>query len=129
MMNPAPQDWCIQNGACNVFARRDVDADVVPLLGWNLRQAALHQRLAGRDDLDDASMACRQIGLDAGNEGGGFHRGEKMAEETLLRALEGRTGGGFGLSWAFMSQRILASLPEGDERAIGAAAMTTVRLT
>lgn len=38
-------------------------------------------------------------------------------------------GGGFGLSWAFMSQRLLASLPEGDERAIGAAAMTTVRLT
>jgi hypothetical protein len=28
-----------------------------------------------------------------------------------------------------MSQRILASLPEGEERAIGAAAMTTVRLT
>ena len=28
-----------------------------------------------------------------------------------------------------MSQRILASLPDGDERAIGAAAMTTVRLT
>lgn len=38
-------------------------------------------------------------------------------------------GGGFGLSWAFMSQRVLASLPEGEERAIGAAAMTTVRLT
>lgn len=37
-------------------------------------------------------------------------------------------GGGFGLAWAFMSQRILASL-EGEERAIGAAAMTTVRLT
>jgi MFS family permease len=37
-------------------------------------------------------------------------------------------GGGFGLSWAFMSQRVLASLPI-DERAIGAAAMTTVRLT
>lgn len=37
-------------------------------------------------------------------------------------------GGGFGLSWAFMSQRILASLPD-EERAIGAAAMTTVRLT
>ena len=37
-------------------------------------------------------------------------------------------GGGFGLSWAFMSQRILASLPT-EERAIGAAAMTTVRLT
>lgn len=37
-------------------------------------------------------------------------------------------GGGFGLSWAFMSQRILAALPM-EERAIGAAAMTTVRLT
>lgn len=37
-------------------------------------------------------------------------------------------GGGFGLSWAFMSQRLLASLPT-EERAIGAAAMTTVRLT
>ena len=37
-------------------------------------------------------------------------------------------GGGFGLSWAFMSQRVLASLP-GEERAIGAAAMSTVRLT
>lgn len=37
-------------------------------------------------------------------------------------------GGGFGLSWAFMSQRVLAALP-GEERAIGAAAMSTVRLT
>jgi MFS family permease len=37
-------------------------------------------------------------------------------------------GGGFGLSWAFMSQRILACLPI-EERAIGAAAMSTVRLT
>ena len=37
-------------------------------------------------------------------------------------------GGGFGLSWAFMSQRVLTSLPD-EERAIGAAAMTTVRLT
>ncbi|MDO9431498.1 MAG: MFS transporter [Pseudomonadota bacterium] len=37
-------------------------------------------------------------------------------------------GGGFGLAWAFMSQRILAALPL-EERAIGAAAMTTVRLT
>ena len=37
-------------------------------------------------------------------------------------------GAGFGLSWAFMSQAILAALPD-EERAIGAAAMTTVRLT
>jgi hypothetical protein len=37
-------------------------------------------------------------------------------------------GAGFGLAWAFMSQRLLASLPAG-ERAIGAAGITTVRLT
>jgi hypothetical protein len=37
-------------------------------------------------------------------------------------------GAGFGLGWAFMSQRLLASLPAG-ERAIGAAGITTVRLT
>lgn len=37
-------------------------------------------------------------------------------------------GTGFGLAWAFMSQRLLASLPAG-ERAIGAAGITTVRLT
>ena len=37
-------------------------------------------------------------------------------------------GSGFGLSWAFVSQRILASL-SADDRALGAAGMTTVRLT
>jgi hypothetical protein len=37
-------------------------------------------------------------------------------------------GGGFGLSWAFVSQRILASLT-GEERAIGAVGISTVRLT
>ncbi len=37
-------------------------------------------------------------------------------------------GCGFGLCWAFMSQRVLSSLT-GDERAIGAVGMNTVRLT
>jgi MFS family permease len=37
-------------------------------------------------------------------------------------------GAGFGLSWAFISQRILSSLA-ADDRALGAAGMTTVRLT
>jgi len=37
-------------------------------------------------------------------------------------------GGGFGLSWSFMSQRVLAAL-SGEERGVGAAGMTTVRLT
>jgi hypothetical protein len=37
-------------------------------------------------------------------------------------------GSGFGASWAFMAQAILGATPE-DERAVGAAGMTTVRLT
>lgn len=37
-------------------------------------------------------------------------------------------GAGFGLSWAFISQRILVSLLAG-ERTLGAAGITTVRLT
>jgi MFS family permease len=37
-------------------------------------------------------------------------------------------GAGFGLSWAFMAQKLLAALP-GDERAIGSAAINTVRMT
>jgi hypothetical protein len=37
-------------------------------------------------------------------------------------------GGGFGLSWAFMSQCILSSL-DGEERTIGAVGISTVRLT
>ncbi len=40
----------------------------------------------------------------------------------------GLVGAGFGLSWAFISQRILADL-DGDERAIGGAGIATVRLT
>jgi MFS family permease len=37
-------------------------------------------------------------------------------------------GAGFGLSYSFMSQRVLAVLV-GDERGVGAAGLTTVRLT
>lgn len=40
----------------------------------------------------------------------------------------GLVGTGFGLSWAFISQRILGEL-DGDERAIGGAGIATVRLT
>jgi predicted MFS family arabinose efflux permease len=37
-------------------------------------------------------------------------------------------GAGFGLSWAFMNHRILSSLT-GEERAVGAVGISTVRLT
>jgi MFS family permease len=37
-------------------------------------------------------------------------------------------GAGFGLSWAFLAQAIVTSLPQ-DERAIGSGGMTAIRLT
>jgi hypothetical protein len=80
----------------DIFPRRDVDANVVPFLGRDLGQAAFHQRLAGRDDLDDGGVAL-QIALDRPDQRRRLHAGEQMAEEALLGALEGRAGGGLGL--------------------------------
>jgi hypothetical protein len=37
-------------------------------------------------------------------------------------------GAGFGVAWAFLAQKVLATTPEA-ERAVGAAGMSTVRLT
>ena len=82
----------------DVFARRDVDLDVVPFLGRDLGEAALHQRLAGRDDLDDGGMARLEIALDRADQRRRLHRGEQMAEEALLGGFEGGARGGFGLA-------------------------------
>jgi hypothetical protein len=82
------------------LSRRDVDPHIVPLIRRDVRQAAFHQRLAGRDDLDDGRMACGQIGVDGGDQGGGFHRGQQMAEEALLGGFEGRARGGLGLRFS-----------------------------
>ena len=68
----------------NIFARRDVDLDVVPVLGRDLGQPALHERLAGRDDLDDGGVAGLEIALDRAGQRGRLHRGEQMTEEALL---------------------------------------------
>ena len=76
----------------DVFARRDVDANVVPFLGRDLGEPALHQRLAGRDDLDDGGMAVGQVLLDRTDQRRRLHAGKQVAEETLLGALEGRAG-------------------------------------
>src|SRR3546814_16487699 len=48
----------------DIFARSDVDLHVAPILGRDLGQAALHQRLAGGDDLDDGGVAVLEIALD-----------------------------------------------------------------
>ena len=41
----------------DIFARRNVDLDVVPVLGRYFRETSFHQRFAGRDDLDDSGVA------------------------------------------------------------------------
>ncbi len=77
----------------DIFARSYVDADVVPFLGRDLSETPFHQRLAGGDNLDDCGMSGRQVLLDRPDQGRRLHRGQEMAEEALLGALEGRTGG------------------------------------
>ena len=73
----------------NVFARRDVDLDITPFLGRNLRQATFHQGFAGGDDLDDGGVAGFKIALDRRNQRRCLHGGDEMIEEALLGALEG----------------------------------------
>ena len=53
------------------LAGRQVDIDVVPLRCRDLGDAPFHQRLAGRDELDDGGAAGIEIGLDRADEGGG----------------------------------------------------------
>ena len=81
----------------DIFAGRDIDADVVPLLGRNVGQTPLHQGFPGRDDLHHGGMSRLQILLDRGNDARALHRGDQVVEEALLRAFERRAGGGLGL--------------------------------
>src|SRR5882672_6573338 len=81
----------------HVLARGDVDLDVAPILGLNLREPTLHESLAGRDDLDHGGVARAEIVLDRADQRGRLHRGQEVAEEALLGALEGGTRGGLGL--------------------------------
>ena len=81
----------------HVLARGDVDLDVVPVLGRDLREPALHQRFAGRDDLDDGGMASLEIALDRADQRRRLHAGQQMAEEALLGGFEGGPRGGLRL--------------------------------
>ena len=80
----------------DVFARREVDGDVVPFVGGDFGDAAVHEGLAGGDDLDDASASVREVVVDGSEERGALHGGEQVAEEPLFGAFEGGEGGGFG---------------------------------
>ena len=79
------------------LARGEVDGEVVPLRCRDLGDAPFHQRLAGRDELDHGGAAGIEIGLDRADEAGTLHGGQQVAEEALLRALEGGQRGGLGV--------------------------------
>ena len=78
----------------HVFARREVDREVLPLRCGDLGEAAFHQRLAGGDELDDGGSVPFEVALDRADQRGALHRGEQVSEEALLGALEGGPGGG-----------------------------------
>ena len=94
----------------DIFARGDVDLDVVPLLRRDLGEPTLHQRLAGRDDLDNAGMPGGKVRLGASDQRRRLHRCKQMTEEALLRPFERRSRGGFGLRIERRGATILAGL-------------------
>jgi hypothetical protein len=73
------------------LAGRKVELDLGAILG-EIGQAAVEQGLGGRDQLDDDAMVGGQRFLDGGEQRGQLHGEQKLAEETLLRALEARAG-------------------------------------
>ena len=81
----------------DIFPRSDIDANVVPFLRGDFGEAALHQRLAGRDDLHHGGMALLEIPIDGRDKRRRLHAGEQMAEKALLGAFKGRARRGFGL--------------------------------
>ena len=81
----------------DVLARGQVDGQVVPLGGGDLGEAALGERLAGRDELDDGRASGFEVGFDGAQQRRALHRGEEVSEEALLGALEGAHRGGLGL--------------------------------
>ncbi len=81
----------------HIFARRDVDLDIAPFLGRDFGKAALHQRLAGRNDLDHRGMAVPEIALDGCDQRRRLHRRDEMVEETLFCRFERGPGRGFCL--------------------------------
>ena len=81
----------------NRVSRSDIDEDVSPLLGGDVGEPPLHQRLAGGDELHHGGVSGLQVALDALDQRRRLHRGDQVVEEALLCALEGGARGRLGL--------------------------------
>ena len=68
----------------DVLARRDVDRKIDPFRGRDLGEAAIEQRLVGRNHLQHDGVTLLEIARDRGDQGRAFHRRQQMIEETLL---------------------------------------------
>jgi MFS family permease len=92
-------------------------------IGWTVSALVVTNLVGawpGRMIRSGAALVLAGIGLSALTFPSGSVPGAAVAGIVL--------GGGLGLSWSFMSQRILGSLTD-QHRAIGAAGINTVRLT
>ena len=82
----------------NVLPGCHVHGEIAPFAGRDLREAALHQRLGGRDQLHDGGAAFGEIGLDRADQRRALHGRDEVIEEPLLVGLEGGVRGGLGLA-------------------------------
>ena len=82
----------------NVLPGCHVHGQIAPFAGRDVREAAFHERLGGRDQLHDGGAAFGQIGLDRPDQGRALHGGDEVIEEPLLVGLEGGMRRGLGLA-------------------------------
>ena len=98
----------------DIFARGDVAGKIAPFGRGDFREAALHQRFAGRDDLDHRGVARLQIAINRSDEARDLHRRDQMVEEALLVGFESRARGALGV--AVIGSAALAGDVRGFQR-------------
>ena len=82
----------------HIFPGRDVDREIAPFGGRDFDEAAVEQRLVGRNHLQHTGMAVLEIARDRGDQGRAFHRRQQMIEEALLVRFKRRAGGSLGVA-------------------------------
>ena len=99
----------------HVLPGREVDAEVVPLAGRDLRDSALGEGLPGRDDLHHGREIVAEVVLDRRDQRRALHRGQQVREEALLGELERGAGGGLGAGVADVAGVYAGRLERGPE--------------
>ena len=74
----------------HIFARAEIDLEMLALLVGKIGKTPVEHGLGGRDQLDDDRVVVFQHVLDCRPEAGKFHREEQLGKESLLGAFEHR---------------------------------------